>query len=192
MKLALFELRRFNRALLSRLALIVLTLIPLLYGALYLAAFWDPYGNLDKIPVALVNEDRPAGDVHAGRDLTSELLARHVFGWHVTDEKDAERGLESGRYHLISRIPSDFSAAVAGNPDPAKTPAKGRLEVIDNDATNYLSGLLARTAFTEIRTAAEHSAAARYFDRMLIGFTDLKAKTQEAANGAGQLASGAG
>jgi putative membrane protein len=192
MRLARFELRRFLRGRLTAAALVVLAVIPLLYGALYLAAFWDPYGNLDKIPVALVNEDKPAGDVHAGQDLTNELLDRHVFGWHVTDEKDAERGLESGRYHLIFRIPGDFSAALAGNPDPAKAPAKGRLEVIDNDATNYLSGLLARTAFTEIRTAAEHSAAAKYFDRMLIGFTDLKAKTQEAANGAGQLASGAG
>src|SRR5256885_12528078 len=192
MRLARFELRRFLRGRLTAAALVVLAVIQLLYGALYLAAFWDPYGNLDKIPVALVNEDQPSGDVHAGQDVTNELLDRHVFGWHVTAGKDAERGLESGRYHLIFRIPSDFSAALAGNPDPAKTPEKGRLEVIDNDATNYLSGLLARTAFTEIRTAAGHSAAARYFDRMLIGFTDLKAKTQEAANGAGQLASGAG
>ncbi|OLB65578.1 MAG: ABC transporter permease [Actinobacteria bacterium 13_2_20CM_2_72_6] len=192
MRLARFELRRFLRGRLTAAALVVLAVIPLLYGALYLAAFWDPYGNLDKIPVALVDEDRPAGDVHAGQDLSNALLDRHVFGWHVTDSADARRGLESGRYHLIFRIPSDFSAALAGNPDPARTPAQGRLEVVDNDATNYLSGLLARTAFTEIRAAAEHSAASKYFDRMLIGFTDLKAKTQEAADGAGQLAGGAG
>src|SRR5205823_3845697 len=115
-----------------------------------------------------------------------------VFGWHRTDERDAERGLADGRYHLILHIPADFSADLVSGPDPAATPAQGRLEVVDNDATNYLSGLLARSAFSEIRAAVEHSAAAKYFDRMLIGFTDLKAKTQQAADGAGQLADGAG
>ncbi|TML28159.1 MAG: YhgE/Pip domain-containing protein, partial [Actinobacteria bacterium] len=196
MRLARFELRRFLRARLTAAALVVLAVIPLLYGALYLAAFWDPYGNLDRIPVALVNEDQPVpapdgSPVSAGRDLTDALLDRHVFGWHQTDAGDAARGLEDGRYHLVFRIPRDFSRNLAGNPDPARTPAQGQLEVLDNDATNYLSGLLARTAFTEIRTAAEHSASARYFDRMLIGFTDLKAKTRDAASGARQLADGA-
>ena len=59
MRLARFELRRFLRGRLTAAALVVLAVIPLLYGALYLAAFWDPYGNLDRIPVALVNEDQP-------------------------------------------------------------------------------------------------------------------------------------
>src|SRR6266545_1117548 len=196
MRLARFELRRFLRGRLTAAALVVLAVIPLLYGALYLAAFWDPYGNLDKIPVALVDEDRPApapagSTVHAGRDIAEQLQERHVFGWHRTDEREAERGLEAGRYHLILRIPPDFSRDLAGNPDPAKTPARAPLQVVDNDATNYLSGLLARTAFTEIRVAAGHSASARYFDRMLIGFTDLKDQTRQAADGAGQLADGA-
>lgn len=35
-------------------------MLPLLYGALYLWSFWDPYGRLDKIPVALVNDDKGA------------------------------------------------------------------------------------------------------------------------------------
>ena len=197
MRLARFELRRFLRGRLTAAALVVLAVIPLLYGALYLAAFWDPYGNLDRIPVALVNEDRPVqaptGEVvHAGQDLADQLAQRHVFGWHRTDEPDAEKGLASGRYHLILRIPPDFSANLVSAPDPDATPAQGRLEVVDNDATNYLSGLLARSAFSEIRTAVEHSAAARYFDRMLIGFTDLKDRTRQAADGAGQLADGAG
>src|SRR5262245_54050185 len=109
MRLARFELRRFLRGRLTAAALVVLAVIPLLYGALYLAAFWDPYGNLDRIPVALVNEDRPAtapdgSTVDAGRDLTDALLDRHVFGWHETDDADARRGLAEGRYHLIFKI----------------------------------------------------------------------------------------
>lgn len=58
--LAALELRRFGRGTLPRAALVALLLLPLLYGALYLWSFWDPYGRLDKIPVALVNDDQGA------------------------------------------------------------------------------------------------------------------------------------
>ncbi|MEU5720491.1 YhgE/Pip domain-containing protein [Micromonospora sp. NPDC047738] len=196
-RLALFELRRMTRGRLPRAALAVLTVIPLLYGALYLYAFWDPYGNLDRIPVALVNADRPAkagdgSEVHAGRDLTDELLDRKVFGWTVTDQADATEGLRDGRYHLVFAIPADFSATLVASPEPDQPARRGELQVVNDDATNYLSGLLARSAFSEIRAAAAESTAASYFDRMLIGFTDAKAETGRAADGAGKLHDGLG
>ncbi|MEU8260548.1 YhgE/Pip domain-containing protein [Micromonospora sp. NPDC048999] len=197
LRLALVELRRMTRGRLPRAALAVLTVVPLLYGALYLYAFWDPYGKLDRIPVALVNGDRPAkaGDgteVHAGRDLTDELLNRRVFGWTVTDQADATEGLRDGRYHLVFAIPADFSATLASSPEPDQPARRGELKLVNDDATNYLSGLLARSAFGEIRAAAAQSTAASYFDRMLVGFTDAKAETGRAADGAGQLHEGLG
>lgn len=196
-RLAHFELRRLTRGRLPRAALAVLTVIPLLYGALYLYAFWDPYAHLDRIPVALVNADRPATAadgrvVHAGRDLADELLDRKVFGWTVTDADDAAAGLRSGRYHLVFSIPADFSATLVASPEPDQPARRGELRVVNDDATNYLSGLLGRSAFSEIRAAAAESTASGYFDRMLVGFTDLKAETGRAADGAGQLADGLG
>ncbi|MFE9690499.1 YhgE/Pip family protein [Micromonospora sp. NPDC005806] len=196
-RLARFELRRMTRGRLPRAALAVLTVIPLLYGALYLYAFWDPYGNLDRIPVALVNADRPAragdgSEVHAGRDLTDELLDRKVFGWTVTDQTDATEGLRDGRYHLVFAIPADFSATLVASPEPDRPARRGELKVVNDDATNYLSGLLARSAFSEIRAAAAESTAASYFDKMLIGFTDAKAETGRAADGAGKIHDGLG
>ncbi|GAB3644597.1 YhgE/Pip family protein [Streptomyces sparsus] len=59
-RLAALELKRFGRGRLPRAALAAMLLLPLLYGALYLWSFWDPYDRLDRIPVALVNEDRGA------------------------------------------------------------------------------------------------------------------------------------
>ncbi|MEU8170459.1 YhgE/Pip domain-containing protein [Micromonospora sp. NPDC049004] len=196
-RLAWFELRRMTRGRLPRAALAVLTVVPLLYGALYLYAFWDPYGKMDRIPVALVNADRPAtasdgSVVHAGQDLTDELIDRRVFGWQVTDADDADAGLRSGRYHLVFSIPADFSATLAASPEPGQPAQRGELKVVNDDATNYLSGLLARSAFSEIRAAASESAASDYFSRMLVGFTDAKAETHRAADGAGQLADGLG
>ncbi len=43
-----------------RLAVVVIILMPLLYGALYLWAFWNPFGNVNNLPVAIVNLDEGA------------------------------------------------------------------------------------------------------------------------------------
>ena len=193
--LARLELRRFLRGRLTTAALVVVAVIPLLYGALYLYAFWDPYGRLNHIPAALVVEDRPAKaadgrTVAAGQDLADKLIEREIFDWHVTDERAAEKGLADGRYQILLRIPADFSADLVTGPDAAADPQAAQLVAVSDDATNYLSGVFARTAFDEVRSAAAASAAADYFDRMLIGFTDLKTQTETAADGATRLRDG--
>ncbi|MBB2942251.1 putative membrane protein [Actinoplanes lutulentus] len=193
--LAGFELKRFLRSRLTAAALAVLAVVPLLYGALYLYAFWDPYGRLNHIPAALVVEDTSAkasgGEtVRAGQDLADELIKREIFDWHVVDAADAERGLEDGKYQIELLIPAGFSDDLATAPDAGSMPRTAQLSAVSDDATNYLSGVFARTAFDEVRAAAASSASARYFDQMLIGFTDLKEQTQKAADSAGQLRDG--
>ncbi|MEV6487796.1 YhgE/Pip domain-containing protein [Actinoplanes sp. NPDC051633] len=195
-RLAGIELRRFFRGRLTAAALVVLAVVPLLYGALYLYAFWDPYGRLDHVPAALVMQDRPARasdgtSVHAGQDLADELVDRRIFDWRVTDERTAQRELTDGDVHILLRIPADFSADLVTGPDQDATPQAARLSVTTDDATNYLSGVFSRTAFDEVRAAAAASAAEGYFDKMLIGFTDLKQQTRDAADGAGRLDDGA-
>ncbi|MET0426320.1 MAG: YhgE/Pip domain-containing protein, partial [Actinoplanes sp.] len=130
--------------------------------------------------------------VHAGQDLADELIKREVFDWHVTDESGAEAGLNSGKYQIMLRIPADFSADLVTGPDADVDPQAAQLRAVSDDATNYLSGVFSRTAFDEVRSAAAASASAGYFDKMLLGFTDLKKQTEEAADGAAKLQDGAG
>lgn len=54
------ELSRFRRTTLTRLAMVVIMVIPSLYAGLYLASNWDPTGNLDNLRAAVVNLDRGA------------------------------------------------------------------------------------------------------------------------------------
>ena len=71
------ELRRFMRAKLGKVAIIAITLIPLMYSALYLWAFWNPFGEVDKLPIAFVNEDRgtmiDGKPLNAGAEIVEEL-----------------------------------------------------------------------------------------------------------------------
>lgn len=49
------DLKRYSRGLMPRIALVTIILMPLLYGAMYLWAFWNPFAEVNKVPVALVN-----------------------------------------------------------------------------------------------------------------------------------------
>ena len=51
------EFRRLTATRLAVIAVIALTLVPVLYGGLYLWANQDPYARLDQVPVALVVSD---------------------------------------------------------------------------------------------------------------------------------------
>ena len=118
-KLAALELLRFGRGKLPRVALVAILVLPLLYGALYLWSFWDPYGRLDRIPVALVNADTGATadgkKIDAGADITKGLLDSDTFAWHRVSAADARKGVEKGTYYLSLTMPADFSKRIASN-----------------------------------------------------------------------------
>jgi putative membrane protein len=193
LSLGSLELRRFRRGSLPRAAVVAVALLPLLYGALYIWSFWDPYGHFDRLPVAIVDQDRGADvagkELNAGRDLTTELLDRHTFDWHEVSAARADQGLRKGDYYMTLTIPADFTAKIAtGGSDH---PVAGLLEARSNDSNSYLSGIIAKTAFSEIRAASSASAVRGYLDQIYVSFGDLHDQTLQAAGGAGQLAQGA-
>ncbi|MFE6741180.1 YhgE/Pip family protein [Streptomyces tubercidicus] len=193
-RLAALELRRFSRGKLPRLGLVALTLIPLLYGALYLCSFWDPYSRLDKIPVALVNDDRPttAGGktIHAGDDLAEKVKDSKTFDWEEVSSADAAKGVENGTYYLSLTVPENFSKRIASS--NGKTPQTGALQVRTNDANNYVVGSISKTVFSEIRAKTSATSSRAMLDKIFVSFSDLHDKTAEAADGAGRLDDGLG
>ncbi|NEB75866.1 YhgE/Pip domain-containing protein [Streptomyces sp. SID14478] len=193
-KLASLELRRFGRGKLPRAALVALLLLPLLYGALYLWSFWDPYGRLDKIPVALVNDDKGATaagrKVSAGDDITKGLYDSDTFAWHEVGAAEARRGVEDGTYYLSLTMPEDFSKRIASS--SGDSPETGALQVRTNDANNYIVGQISRTVFSEVRSAASTNASRSFLDKIFVSFSDIHDATQKAAKGADDLEGGIG
>ncbi|MCX4453542.1 YhgE/Pip domain-containing protein [Streptomyces sp. NBC_01728] len=191
-RLAALELRRFGRGKLPRAALAALLLLPLLYGALYLWSFWDPYGRLDRIPVALVNDDKGASvagkKLSAGEDITKGLRDSDTFEWHEVNAAEARRGVEDGTYYLSLTMPSDFSRRIASSSGEA--PQTGALQVRTNDANNYIVGQISRTVFGEVRTAASTKASRSFLDKIFISFSDIHGATEKAAKGADKLSGG--
>lgn len=193
-RLAALELRRFGRGKLPRAALVALLLLPLLYGALYLWSFWDPYGRLDRIPVALVNDDKGARAdgkrVTAGDDITRGLRDSGTFEWHEVSAATARKGVEDGTYYLSLTMPADFSERVTSS--AGDSPETGALQVRTNDANNYIVGQISRTVFSEVRSAASTKASRTFLDRIFVSFSDIHGETVKAANGADELKGGIG
>ncbi|GAA1125833.1 MULTISPECIES: YhgE/Pip family protein [Streptomyces violaceusniger group] len=193
-KLAALELKRFGRGKLPRAALAALLLLPLLYGALYLWSFWDPYGKLNKIPVALVNSDTGATvqgkHLTAGDDITDKLLDSETFDWHPTSAAEARKGVANGTYYLSLTVPSDFSRQIASS--SGKSPETGALKVRTNDANNYIVGQISRSVFSEVRAAASTKASRGFYDNIFISFADIHGETEKAAKSADKLGKGIG
>ncbi|MGW2699455.1 YhgE/Pip family protein [Streptomyces sp. NPDC001340] len=193
-RLAALELRRFGRGKLPRAALVALLVLPLLYGALYLWSFWDPYGRLDRIPVALVNDDKGATaggkKITAGDDIVSGLRDSKTFAWHEVSDAEARKGVEDGTYYLSLTMPADFSDRIASS--SGDSPETGALRVRTNDANNYIVGQISRTVFNEVRTAASTKTSRTFLDKIFISFSGIHEKTVTAAEGADRLKGGLG
>lgn len=189
--LSRYELRRF-RGVLPVLALLFALLVPVIYGAVYLYANWDPYGNLTKLPVALVNEDSPVTlndeTIAAGDDVQREILEQHTFDWRVTSRADAEAGLVEGRYYLVMEIPEDFSEDLVSG--QSADPQRAQITLRRNDANGFVIGSVTGSAQTKIENAVDKAAVDAYFKAVFKNLATIREGMDSAASGADQLASG--
>ena len=181
LRLALLELLRFRQGR-SRLVPLALILVPLLYGGVYLWSTWDVYGRLDRIPVAVVNQDIPVTahgiEVNAGQLFVQQLQQDRIFDWRFVDLRRAQRGLQRGAYFFAITVPPDFSSKLA-SPSP-DLPRRASMLITLDDANGYLAGKLEQTAGVRLQnqiTAAAHTAFAQ---RVLGDLTTLHQRLDQA------------
>lgn len=89
--------------------LLGIMVIPLVYAATFLASVWNPYGELHRLPMAVVNQDRPVEGVDWGQSVTRSLVRSHTLQFHRFTKKRALQDLHSGKVYLVLRIPNDAS-----------------------------------------------------------------------------------
>ena len=182
-------LRQEWKKLFSNKILLVVTaaviIIPAIYTTLFLGSMWDPYGNVGKLPVAVVNHDRPAvldgRTLHIGKDLAEELKGNDSLDFCFPSEEDAEKGLETGRYYMVITIPEDFSENAAALTAPS--PEKMVLQLKTNPGTNYIASKMGETAMKELKNSIREEVTRSYAQVMID-------KAAEAADGVAQAVDG--
>ncbi|WP_151529357.1 MULTISPECIES: YhgE/Pip domain-containing protein [Corynebacterium] len=187
------ELRRFGRAKLGKIAIVAICLLPLLYSTLYLWSFWDPFGRLDRMPVALVNEDAGAEvdgqRIDAGKQIEEGLLEDQSLDWITVTEQDALEGVKTGEYYFAVTLPENFSQAVAS--PTSENPEKARIVTHYNDANGWLSTLIGQNAMRQVLAVVSDKIGTEAVDKLLVGVVNASEGIQRAADGAAQLDDGA-
>ncbi|MEV7694068.1 YhgE/Pip domain-containing protein [Microbacterium sp. NPDC089189] len=186
------DFKRYYRGRMPRLAFVIIILMPLMYGALYLWAFWNPFGNVDKIPVAIVNLDAGTtinGEaLDAGTDVVQGLIDSKQLDLHEVSEQEATDGLAHGTYYFTITLPKDFSEAVASA--AGDDPRSARLEFRYNDANNYLSTVIGQDAAEEVINQVSAQVGQQTFEMVLTGVKGAIPKIQDAVASVDQLNDG--
>lgn len=167
-------------------------LIPVIYCGLFLYAFWDPYGQTDNLPVAVVNEDHGAqlagAQIHAGQDIVNRLKKNKGFDWHFTTKKDAEKGLSDNKYYMVVTIPSNFSknAVTFGNKQVKKAPLIYKV----NRDNNFIASKMGESGVKDLKSNVSTTLSKTYAQAMYDQLTKLTSGMKNASNGAGSLHNG--
>lgn len=172
--------------------LAAIIVLPLIYGALYLWAFWDPYAKLKNIPVAVVNNDkcviRENKDICLGKELVEKLSKNPALDWHFVSSDEAEKGLDDKEFYSILYIPSDLSSQVSSVDE--NFPRSAHLIIKTRQASNFMVSKFVDTAVGKIKASLNENIAEEYFHSIFIETRDSGKDLQRAVDGSNKIQSG--
>lgn len=168
--------------------------IPLMYAGMFLWAFWDPYEQLDQLPVAVVNEDSGADyegtDLKIGSELVDNLKDNPKFKWDFVSKNEAQKGLENEQYYMMIEIPENFSKNATTLMD--EKPQSLELKYVPNEGYNFLSGQIGGTAVAQIKEEVSNTLTKTYAESIFENIDKLADGIGEASDGASKINNGVG
>ncbi len=179
-----------NRKLLV--SIVAILFIPIMYGGMLLWAFWDPYQQLDDLPVAIVNNDQGAvldGKTYEiGEEFVKNLKESKDFNFKFVDHETGYKNLKDQKYYLLVEIPKNFSKNATTLLDD--TPKKLELKYVPNESFNFLSAQIGETAIQKIQMNLQEKVTETYAKTMFDSLTKMADGYQTADEAAGKLLTG--
>lgn len=129
---------------------IVVLLIPIIYSFFYLKSYWNPYGNLEGLKIAVVNLDEGENDENQGKEFVNELEKTGTFDICKVSLDEANEGMQNGDYYATITIPSNFTKCL----NSASTTNKqiSTITYSPNQASNYLATQIVNSAVKTMET----------------------------------------
>ncbi|MEH7304379.1 YhgE/Pip domain-containing protein [Neobacillus drentensis] len=176
----------------GRIALVFLLIVPLIYSGLFLAGYWNPYGRLDQLPVAVVNLDQGAmmdnKSIEAGQEFVKNLKENKDLKFSFLSENAANQGLKDGKYYMVLTIPKDFSQKISTLMD--EHPVQANLHYKINPGKNFVASQISTTATEKMKTKIAASITKSYADGVFSKFIVLADGLREAGDGASKINKG--
>lgn len=173
--------------------ILALALVPAIYNYIFLGSMWDPYGNLNRLPVAVVNLDKPSEldgqTLKIGNDLVKELKKTKNLDYHFVSEKTATDGIKSGKYYMKVTLPEAFSSQAASL--MTKNPKLVQVDYQTTSGHNYISSKMSESAMNQLKAEVSNDITKQYTTSIFEQLDTLKSGMKEAQSGSEKLANGA-
>ncbi len=172
-------------------------IVPLVLIGALLGVVTSADTALERIPVALVNNDELIEEVNddgeeeiilASRPLVTELVSNEDFGvnWVITGTEQANALLAAGDVYAVIEIPEDFSQAVTTLDDP--NPRQAQFSIRTDPSHSYLASVLADQLGQTIATTISAEFGETLTEGLFTAIVDLGDGFSEAADGAEEVA----
>ena len=174
-------------------------LTPLVIIGGLLGALSSGENALERVPVALVNNDElitetdDAGEetfIFASKPLVTELVTSDDFAvdWLVTSSEQARALLASGDVYAIVEIPEDFSYAVTTL--ETDNPEQATFTIITDASHSYLAGLLSDQIGNALASGVSDEFGSGIMEGLFTAIVEIADGFDEIAEGADTLADG--
>ncbi|HFU4205118.1 TPA: YhgE/Pip family protein [Streptococcus suis] len=167
--------------------------VPALYNISFLTSMWDPYGRLDQLPVAVVNQDQSASfqdkTLTIGDDMVDNMKESQSLDFHFVSEKDAEKGLEEGDYYMVITLPEDLSekasSLLTNQPEPLT------ISYQTSKGHSFVASKMGESAMEKLKTSVSETITKTYTTAVFDSMREIQTGMVEAADGSQQLTDGA-
>lgn len=164
-----------------------------------LGALSSAGNGLERVPVALVNNDELIREtdeegeetvIFASKPLVTELVTSEDFAvdWLVTNSEQARALLASGDVYAIVEIPEDFSLAVTTLDSGA--PQQATFTIITDSSRSYLAGVLSDQIGSALAAGVSDEFGSGIMEGLFAAIVDISDGFQDTADAAEKLASG--
>lgn len=172
--------------------MIGVALVPALYNLSFLGSMWDPYGRVNDLPIAVVNQDKPAKmadeSLTIGDDMVDKMSKNKELDYHFVSSKSAQKGLKKGDYYMVITLPEDLSqrATTLLNPEPQKLTIRYQT----SKGHGMVAAKMGETAMTKLKESVSQNITKIYTSAVFSSMTELQSGLKEASTGSQALASG--
>jgi putative membrane protein len=174
-------------------------LTPLVIIGGLLGAFSSGDSALERVPVALVNNDEliretdESGEetiIFASKPLVTELVTSEEFAvdWLVTGSSQARALLASGDVYAIVEIPEDFSLAVTTL--DSDNPQAATFTIITDSSRSYLASVLSDQIGVALAAGVSDEFGSGIMDGLFSAIVEIADGFDDIAEGSDTLASG--
>ena len=172
--------------------LCAIMIIPMIYACVFLGSMWDPYGQTDQLPVAVVNKDKEVeyngSTMDIGKQLSDKLSKNDSMDFNIVSSTKAQKGLKDGKYYMVITIPENFSKNATTLLDDA--PQTMMLTYTTNPQTNYIATKMDDSAMAKVKAEISSTVTKTYSKILFKNVKTLSKGFNTAADGSQKLSDG--